>query len=85
MTSIHRKQKHLQDDVTAAFKKAAAVIRKADENGRMEWAKYKDTKVLNIWHELMLSAGFICPLAAAQTPSMRQITTWPKLANDCFT
>ncbi len=35
----------LSDDVTAAFKMAAAVIRQADENGRMEWAKYKDTHV----------------------------------------
>ncbi|HEY5369124.1 MAG TPA: penicillin acylase family protein [Hanamia sp.] len=35
----------LSDDVTAAFQKAAAVIRKADENGTMEWAKYKDTHV----------------------------------------
>ena len=35
----------LSDDVTAAFKKATAVIRKADENGTMEWAKYKDTHV----------------------------------------
>lgn len=35
----------LSDDVTAAFKKAAAVIRKADENGTMEWANYKDTRV----------------------------------------
>ena len=35
----------LADDVTAAFQKAAAVIRKADENGTMAWAKYKDTRV----------------------------------------
>ncbi|HUZ59887.1 MAG TPA: penicillin acylase family protein [Hanamia sp.] len=35
----------LADDVTIAFKKAAAVIRQADENGTMEWAKYKDTHV----------------------------------------
>lgn len=35
----------LPDDVTAAFKMAAAVIRQADENGKMEWAKYKDTRV----------------------------------------
>ncbi len=35
----------LADEVTAAFQKAAAVIRKADENGTMAWAKYKDTRV----------------------------------------
>ncbi len=35
----------LPDDVTAAFKMAAAVIRQADDNGNMEWAKYKDTHV----------------------------------------
>jgi penicillin amidase len=35
----------LPDDVTEAFKKAAAVIRKADEGGNLEWAKYKDTRV----------------------------------------
>jgi len=35
----------LSDDVTAAFQKAAAVIRKADEDGTMQWAKYKDTRV----------------------------------------
>lgn len=35
----------LPDDVTAAFKMAAAVIRQADENGKMDWAKYKDTHV----------------------------------------
>jgi len=35
----------LADDVTDAFKMATAVIRKADENGKIEWAKYKDTHV----------------------------------------
>ena len=35
----------LSDDVTAAFKNACAVIKNADENGKMEWAKYKDTRV----------------------------------------
>ncbi|MEO9022052.1 MAG: penicillin acylase family protein [Ginsengibacter sp.] len=35
----------LADDVTAAFKKAAAVVRKADKNGMMEWAKYKGTHI----------------------------------------
>lgn len=35
----------LPDDVTEAFKRAASVIRKADENGTIEWSKYKDTRV----------------------------------------
>ena len=38
----------LADDVTIAFKRAASIIRKADEEGRLEWAKYKDTKVLHL-------------------------------------
>lgn len=35
----------LPDNVTEAFKKAAAVIRKADEGGNLAWAKYKDSRV----------------------------------------
>ena len=38
----------LADDVTTAFKRAASIIRRADEEGRIEWAKYKDTKVLHL-------------------------------------
>lgn len=38
----------LADDVTMAFKRAASIIRKADEEGKLEWAKYKDTKVLHL-------------------------------------
>ena len=38
----------LQDDVTAAFKKAVIIIKIAEEMGTMEWAKYKDTKVLHL-------------------------------------
>ena len=38
----------LQDDVTAAFKKAAAVYKKAEENGKERWAKFKDTKILHL-------------------------------------
>ncbi len=38
----------LQDDVTAAFKKAVLIVKKAEENGKMEWAKYKDTRVLHL-------------------------------------
>lgn len=52
----------LPDDVTSAFKMATAVIRKADENGNMEWAKYKDTRVehlarLDAFSRLHLNIG----------------------------
>ncbi|MDQ6890573.1 MAG: penicillin acylase family protein, partial [Bacteroidota bacterium] len=38
----------LRDEVTAAFKKAMVAIKHADMNGKLEWAKYKDTKVLHL-------------------------------------
>ncbi len=38
----------LQDDVTTAFKKAALIAKDAEADGRLEWAKYKDTKVLHL-------------------------------------
>jgi penicillin G amidase len=38
----------VQDDVTAAFKKAVVTVKKAEESERMEWGKYKDTKVLHL-------------------------------------
>ncbi|MDQ2720749.1 MAG: penicillin acylase family protein [Bacteroidota bacterium] len=38
----------LQNEITAAFMKAVAVIKKMDEAGRFEWAKYKDTKILHL-------------------------------------
>jgi len=38
----------LSDDVTAAFKKAALEGKRAETNGRLEWGKYKDTKVLHL-------------------------------------
>ncbi|MEP6627256.1 MAG: penicillin acylase family protein [Ginsengibacter sp.] len=38
----------IQDDVTAAFKKAVVTVKKAEESERMEWGKYKDTKVLHL-------------------------------------
>ena len=41
-------KERLGDEVTAAFKKAVAVAKKADEDGKLEWAKYKDTKVLHL-------------------------------------
>lgn len=38
----------LTDDVTLAFKRAAVVFQHADSAGKLEWAKFKDTKVLHL-------------------------------------
>jgi penicillin amidase len=38
----------LSDDITTAFKEAAKVAAEADADGNLSWAKYKDTKVLNL-------------------------------------
>ncbi len=38
----------LADDVTASFKKAVVELKKAERNGKLEWAKYKDTKVQHL-------------------------------------
>ncbi|MEO8414033.1 MAG: penicillin acylase family protein, partial [Ginsengibacter sp.] len=38
----------LGDDVTVAFKRAAAVAKKAQADGNLEWGKYKDTKILHL-------------------------------------
>ncbi len=74
----------LQDDVTTAFKKAAAVIKKADEMGRIEWSKYKDTKVLHLarldaFSRLHLSIGggtnTINAANAQHGPSWRMIVS----------
>ncbi|HJU45527.1 MAG TPA: penicillin acylase family protein [Chitinophagaceae bacterium] len=35
----------LPDEVTAAFKKAAAELKAIEKEGRLEWGKYKDTRV----------------------------------------
>ena len=49
LDNINTPQKEtLGDDVTAAFKEAAYVAENADANGKLEWAKYKDTKVLHL-------------------------------------
>ena len=72
----------LADDVTAAFKMATAVIRQADENGKMEWAKYKDTHVehlarLDAFSRLHLPiGGGLNTINAAKTqhgPSWRMV------------
>lgn len=49
LDDINTPQKEtLGDDVTAAFKKAVFVAKKAEADGRFEWGKYKDTKVLHL-------------------------------------
>ena len=49
LDDINTPQKEtLRDDVTAAFKKAAFTAKNAEANGRLEWAKYKETKVLHL-------------------------------------
>ena len=35
-------------DVTASFKKAVVELKDAENNGRLQWAKYKDTKVQHL-------------------------------------
>lgn len=74
----------LQDDVTAAFKMATAVIRQADEKGKMEWAKYKDTHVehlarLDAFSRLHLPIGggtnTINAAEAQHGPSWRMIVS----------
>src|SRR6185312_11830538 len=49
LDDINTPQKEtLGDDVTAAFKKAAFIAKNAEADGRLEWGKYKDTKVLHL-------------------------------------
>nr|MDQ6903524.1 penicillin acylase family protein [Bacteroidota bacterium] len=49
LDNINTPQKEtLSDDITTAFKQAAKVAADADADGNLSWAKYKDTKVLNL-------------------------------------
>ncbi len=49
LDNINTPQKEtLRDDITASFKKAAAVIKNAEAEGRFNWEKYKDTKVTHL-------------------------------------
>jgi penicillin G amidase len=46
LDDIHTPQvESLKDDITAAFKKATAGIKKSEVEGRLGWAKYKDTRI----------------------------------------
>jgi penicillin amidase len=49
LDDINTPQKEtLGDDVTAAFKRAVFIAKNAQADGRFEWGKYKDTKVLHL-------------------------------------
>ncbi|MEO8766129.1 MAG: penicillin acylase family protein [Ginsengibacter sp.] len=49
LDDINTPQKEtLGDDITAAFQKAVFVAKNADARGALEWAKYKDTRVLHL-------------------------------------
>src|SRR5665647_1299733 len=49
LDDINTPQKEtLGDDVTTAFKKAFVVAKEAEADGKLEWAKFKDTKVLHL-------------------------------------
>ncbi|HVZ97177.1 MAG TPA: penicillin acylase family protein, partial [Chitinophagaceae bacterium] len=46
LDDINTPQKEsLTDDVTAAFKQAVAIAKSLDQQGKLEWGKYKDTQV----------------------------------------
>lgn len=54
--NVETEQKEtLTDEVTAAFKKAAVVLKKADTENRLEWAKFKSTRITHLSRQLALS------------------------------
>ncbi len=74
----------LADDVTASFKKAVVDLKEADSKGRLEWAKYKDTKVQHLTKlepfsrlHLPIGGGMHCINAAKSNhgPSWRMIVS----------
>ncbi|MGI8581971.1 MAG: penicillin acylase family protein [Chitinophagaceae bacterium] len=74
----------LTDDVTASFKKAVVELKEADSKGRLEWAKYKDTKVQHLTKlepfsrlHLPIGGGMHCINAAKSNhgPSWRMIVS----------
>lgn len=74
----------LADDVTAAFKKAVIELKDAESNGRLEWAKYKGTKVVHLTKleafsrlHLPIGGGTHCINAAKSNhgPSWRMIVS----------
>ncbi|HEY5407629.1 MAG TPA: penicillin acylase family protein [Ginsengibacter sp.] len=85
LDNINTPQKEtLADDVTAAFKEAVYVAKKADDAGNLEWGKYKDTKILNLARidafsrlHLPIGGGTNCINATNQQhgPSWRMIVS----------
>lgn len=74
----------LADDVTASFKKAVIELKEAESKGRLEWAKYKDTKVVHLARlepfsrlHLPIGGGTHCINAAKSNhgPSWRMIVS----------
>lgn len=74
----------LQDDITGAFKQAVVELKKLDSAGRLEWAKYKDTKVAHLTKlealsklHLPVGGGTHCINAVKQVhgPSWRMIVS----------
>ncbi len=49
----------LPDIMTAAFKKAMVTIKSADKKGRLEWGKYKDTRITHLSRLPALSRSHI--------------------------
>ncbi|MBS1761544.1 MAG: penicillin acylase family protein [Bacteroidetes bacterium] len=77
----------LEDVVTAAFKKAFPKINDAEANGKLEWAKYKDTRVthlakLDAFSRLHLPIGggknIINATSSKHGPSWRMIVSMGK-------
>ena len=49
LDDINTTQKEtLADEATAAFKKAVIELKDAEAKGKLEWGKYKDTKVMHL-------------------------------------
>ncbi|HMG83059.1 MAG TPA: penicillin acylase family protein [Ferruginibacter sp.] len=74
----------LSDDVTAAFKKAVVELSKADKEGKLEWAKYKDTHISHLTKleafsslHLPIGGGTYCVNAAKNDhgPSWRMVVS----------
>ena len=74
----------LADDITNSFKNAVSDLKKLDADGKLEWAKYKDTKVMHLARlealsrmHLPIGGGTHCINATKQThgPSWRMIVS----------
>jgi penicillin amidase len=74
----------LSDDVTDAFEKAVVEIEKTDKDGKLEWAKYKDTHInhltkLEAFSSLHLPVGggtyCVSAIKADHGPSWRMVVS----------